>query len=147
MTRNRLIVVIVLVLAVAGGAFFLMGRGGPSTAGASPAPSIPPVAESTPVTSDARAVPIRHVELNAPGAGGVVTEVMVAEGDTVTAGQPLLRLDDADAKVAVDEAQAAETSAAAGHARAKDALDQARAQVSVARAAVDQARAGVRIAD
>jgi hypothetical protein len=40
MTRNRLIVVIVLVLAVAGAAFFLTGRGGPSTAGASPEPSI-----------------------------------------------------------------------------------------------------------
>ena len=57
------------------------------------------------MTSDTRAVPIQHAELAAPGGGGVVAEVMVAEGDAVTAGQPLLRLDDAQAHAGVDQAR------------------------------------------
>ena len=88
MTRNRLIVVIVLVLAVAGAASLPHGPRRADARCRLAARLLPPVAESTTVTSDARAVPIHHVELSAPGAGGVVAEVMVAEGDAVTAGQP-----------------------------------------------------------
>ena len=146
MTRNRLIVVIVLVLAVAGAALFLTGRGGPTSGAASPAPSIPAVAESTTVTSDARAVPIHHVELSAPGAGGVVAEVMVAEGDTVRAGQPLLRLDDAQANAEVEEAQAA-ADGRGSHGRAKAAVDQARRPGRRRPGGRRQARAGGTVAD
>ncbi len=148
MTRNRLIVVVVVVLAVAAGAWFVAGRGGgASEAGAQPSATVPPVAESNTVTSDARAVPIHHVELDAPGAGGVVAEVMVAEGDTVTRGQPLLRLDDAQAKAALDEATAAAQAATVAIKVADGAATQADAQVAAARAAVDEADAAVRSAD
>ncbi len=116
-------------------------------AGAQPSATVPPVAESNTVTSDARAVPVHHVELSAPGAGGVVAEVMVAEGDTVTEGQPLLRLDDAQAKAAVDEATAAAQAATVAIKAADGAATQADAQVAAARAAVDEADAAVRSAD
>ena len=147
MTRNRLLVLIVVVLAVVGGAWFVSGRGGSTPSGAEPSPTVPPVAESTTVTSDARAVPIRHVELSAPGGGGVVAEVMVAEGDTVTAGQPLLRLDDAQAKASVDQAKA--SVAAAGGALKQAQVTEARAgfDEAAARAAIREAAAGVDGAD
>ncbi len=64
-----------------------------------------------------------------PGGGGVVAEVMVAEGDTVTEGQPLLRLDDTQAKAAVDEAKAS-VGAAGGSLK--------QAQVTEARAGFDE---------
>jgi HlyD family secretion protein len=148
MTRNRLIVLVVVVLAVAAGAWFASGRGeGGGQAGAQPSATVPPVAESNTVTSDARAVPIHHVELSAPGAGGVVAEVMVAEGDTVTEGQPLFRLDDAQAKAAVDEAAAAAQAATLAIKVADGAATQADDQVTAARAAVDEADAAVRSAD
>ena len=108
---------------------------------------MPPVAESTTVTSDARAVPVHHVELSAPGAGGVVAEVMVAEGDAVTLGQPLMRLDDTQAKAAVDEASAAADAATVAVKVADGAATQADDQVRAARAAVDEADAAVRSAD
>jgi multidrug resistance efflux pump len=148
MTRNRLIALVVVVLAVAAGAWFLSGRGGGGgQAGPQPSATVPPVAESNTVTSDARAVPIHHVELSAPGAGGVVAEVMVAEGDAVTQGEPLLRLDDAQAKAAVDEAAAAAQAATVAIKTADGAATQADAQVAAARAAVDEADAAVRSAD
>ena len=147
MTRNRLLVLIVVVLAVVGGAWFVSGRGGSTPSGAEPSPTVPPVAESTTVASDARAVPIRHVELSAPGGGGVVAEVMVAEGDTVTAGGPLLRLDDAQAQAAVAEAEASATAAGAAVRQAEGAAGQASAQVDVARSGVEQARKAVDVAD
>lgn len=148
MSRSRILVAIVLVVAVAGGIWFVAGRGGSgSPTGAEPSPTVPPVAESNTVTSDARAVPIQHVELAAPGAGGVVAEVLVAEGDSVTAGQPLLRLDDARAQAAVDEATAAADGAAVAVQSAEAASSQATDQVTAARYAVDEADATFRAAD
>jgi multidrug resistance efflux pump len=148
MSRSRILVALVLVLAVAGGIWFVAGRagsGGPT--GAEPSPTLPPVEASNTVTSDARAVPIHHVELSAPGAGGVVAEVLVAEGDAVTVGQPLLRLDDARAQAALDEAKAAADAAPLAVRNAQAAAAQASAQVDAARAAVDEADAAVRAAD
>ena len=121
--------------------------GAAGSAGAQPSATVPPVAESNTVTSDARAVPVHHVELSAPGAGGVVAEVMVAEGDTVTEGQPLLRLDDAQAKAALDEATAAAQAATVAIKAADGAATQADAQVTPPGPRVDEADAAVRSAD
>ncbi|HEY6569983.1 MAG TPA: HlyD family efflux transporter periplasmic adaptor subunit, partial [Candidatus Limnocylindrales bacterium] len=105
------------------------------------------VAESTTVAADTRAVPIKHVELAAPGGGGVVAEVLVTEGESVTAGQALLRLDDVQARAAVSEAEASATAAAAAVTQAEAAAGQASAQVDVARSGVEQARKAVDVAD
>ena len=147
MTRNRLLVLIVVMLAVVGGAWFVAGRGGSTPSGAEPSPTVPPVAESTTVTADTRAVPVRHVALSAPGGGGVVAEVLVAEGDTVTEGQALLRLDDAQARAAVAEAEASAAAAGAAVTQAEAAARQASSQVDVARSGVEQARKAVEVAD
>ena len=148
MSRSRLIALVVVVVAVvAGAAWFLANRGpsGPSAAEASP--TIPPVAASTTVTSDAKAVPVHHVELTAPGSGGVVIDVLVAEGDEVTAGEPLLKLDPSQAQAALDQAAAADGAAMVAVKQADAASAQARAQVDAARAAVDEADAAVKAAD
>ena len=148
MTRNRLIALIVVAVAVGAGIWFVAGRGGGTgSTGAEPSATVPPVAESNTITSDARAVPVHHVELAAPGAGGVVAEVMVAEGDTVTAGQPLLRLDDAQAAAAVAEAEASAAAARAAVTQAQANAAQATAQVDAARLGVDQAKAAADTAD
>ncbi|MEZ4717027.1 MAG: efflux RND transporter periplasmic adaptor subunit [Caldilineaceae bacterium] len=57
------------------------------------------------VIADGKVVPVQdaHVGLTA---GGVVTAVLVQEGDVVDAGALLLQLDDQDAQVAVQQAQA-----------------------------------------
>jgi multidrug resistance efflux pump len=153
MSRKLIALLVVVVAIVAGGAWFLSGGPGGTTAGGSPAPSLGPVPESDTVASDARAIPVTRVELAAPGAGGVVAEVLVAEGDTVTAGQPLLRLDGtqlegqvAVAEAAVAAAKAAVDTARAGVTQAQAAVRQAASQVTAANAAVSQAAAGGRAA-
>ncbi|MGC3998447.1 MAG: HlyD family secretion protein [Anaeromyxobacter sp.] len=65
----------------------------------------------------------------APRVGGRIAEVLVAEDAEVKAGQPVLRLDDADQAVKVRQAEAE--------------LATARAQASVARAQVTAARSSV----
>jgi HlyD family secretion protein len=55
-------------------------------------------------------VPLRYGSLSLP-AGGVVAEVLVAEGDTVEAGQPLVRLDGFDPASPDEEQQARITTA------------------------------------
>jgi multidrug resistance efflux pump len=146
MTRNRLIILAVVALAVAAGVWLLFG-GASAGPGASPSASIGPVPESDTVAADVRAVPIRHAELAAPSGGGVVAEVLVAEGDQVTAGQALLRLDGTRLEAAVAQAAATVAAAEAQQEQARAAARQAAAQVTVADAGVDQAAAAVRTAD
>ena len=103
--------------------------------------------ESDVVAADVRAVPVRHVDLSAPAGGGVVSEVLVAEGDRVTEGQPLLRLDTTqlDAQVAAAQAAVAASDAQVGQAQAN--ARAAAAQVTVADAGVDQAQKAADAAD
>lgn len=48
-----------------------------------------------------------HLVQVTPQVGGTVTAILVDEGDPVKAGQPLVRLDPADARVALQQAEAA----------------------------------------
>ncbi len=88
-----------------------------------------------------------------PLVGGPVAKVLVAETQTVKAGQPLVVLDDSDARIAVAEAQAdlgraerrvkgyfASDSALAGQVEARDA-DIARADANIVAAQADLERA------
>jgi len=138
---RRLIVVLVVALAAVAGGWLLLGRpGGGATA--TPDPSIAAVPSSTEVVADGRVVPARSAELGA-GVPGTIAEVLVAEGDDVAAGAPLVRLDPAAAQADVDAASAAVAAGDAGVARAVAGVAQAGAAVDAAAAAVDQAVAGV----
>jgi multidrug resistance efflux pump len=105
------------------------------------------VPESDVVAADARAIPVRNAELAAPAGGGVVAEVLVEEGERVTAGQPLLRLDGARLEAQLVAAASAASAGEANVRQAEAASRQAAAQVTVAIAGVDQAQAGVDAAD
>ena len=80
---------------------------------------------------------VRHVSSDADGR---VKELLVRTGDTVKAGQVLMRLDDSEQQAALIGAQAQEASKQSLHAEAKADLDVTRATVT---AGMDAARLGV----
>jgi multidrug efflux pump subunit AcrA (membrane-fusion protein) len=99
-----------------------------------------PVRASSDVVADASVVPVRNADLSLPN-GGIVDEILVNEGDTVEAGQVLLRLESARQQAAVAQAQA-------GLARAQAQLAALQAgsrpeEIAAAQAAVDAAQAQV----
>ena len=57
------------------------------------------------VVADAKVVPVQSANLSM-SAGGIVKQLTVQEGDTVAAGQVLIKLDDAQQRVGVAQAQA-----------------------------------------
>lgn len=146
---NRLvagIVVVVVVAAIAiGAALFFLQR---EDADDSTAGSIQASATVTPVVrADAVVVPIRSADLGMPRQG-VVSHILVDENDTVEEGQVLVRLDDADAVIAVQRAEAAIAAAQADIETLKVAIakereldDESRAgRLEDARVAAQQAR-------
>lgn len=154
---RRLAIIAVVVIAAVAGGWLLLGGGSAlvGSSGSTPEPSIGPVPTSGEIVADGRAVPVRHAELSTQ-VPGTIAAVLVAEGDTVTAGQPLVRLDAgaADAEVAastaavdaavagLDRAKAAQAQAVAGRDAATASVDQAKAAVSGARAARDALPSG-----
>lgn len=98
---------------------------------------------------------VEAVEISvAPEVGGRVAEVFVSEGDTVAAGDRLLRLEDSmlegqrrQAEAALEAAEADAETARAALASANARLASAGLDVDAAEAALDQAEAGVRAAE
>ncbi len=82
--------------------FFFMRDDGSDSAGvvAEPVITVPVV------RADAMVVPIRSSDLGMPS-GGLVSDVLVRENDSVEEGQLLVRLDDTDALIAIDKARMA----------------------------------------
>lgn len=139
---------VAVVVAVVVGVLLLNGnvRSDGTPVGSSPTPSTPGlIPADAGVVAEGRAVPLRRVEL-AFAVGGRVTNVPVAEGDTVAAGDLLVQLDTASADDDVASALAAAGAAAAATDGAEAAVRQAQASVDAAAAAVEQAQASRRAA-
>ncbi|MCP4358229.1 MAG: HlyD family efflux transporter periplasmic adaptor subunit [Chloroflexi bacterium] len=83
----------------------------------------------------------------APALSGRATEIFVFEGDTVTTGDPLFRLEDEALTAQHDQAVAALGAAEAGLDTAEAAVVTVAASMSLADAAVDAAEAAVAVAD
>jgi HlyD family secretion protein len=115
--KKFLIAVVVLLVAAGAYAFFLRGGAANTTTQAAP---VAPVQEEEQVVAEARIVPLHSAALSLP-TGGIVAEVLVAEGQHLKPGQLLLRLDAA---------------------RPNALLAQAQAQLAHAQAAFEQLRAG-----
>ena len=102
---KKIIVIGACVLVVlAGGAYGYTQLSRPA-----PAPvavAAPPVAAAKAVVAEARVVPARSAALSLP-IGGMVADVLVKEGDQVTAGQVIARLDATQLQARVAGAQAA----------------------------------------
>ncbi len=116
------------------------------------APAATPAADAasetsrTSVTAQGYVTPIRHTDL-AFRNGGRIVEVLVKEGDHVTAGQPLVKLDDAELKAGLLQAQADLARWQAGARAEEIAAAQANAaiadaQVKAAQLELDQANNG-----
>lgn len=104
---------------------------------------IPPVEASTTIIADGMVVPATRAALSMT-TGGTVAEILVAEGDSVTAGQPLLRLSAPRLEAAVAQAEATLAQAEAAVTQAEAAVTQAEGTVTAASAALDQIKAGAR---
>jgi multidrug efflux pump subunit AcrA (membrane-fusion protein) len=97
---------LVVVLVVTGGC------GAAEPAAQPPAGDAPDAEGAAVVSATGKVVPAQWATLSLPAAG-IATELLVEEGETVAAGTPLLRLQDASLQAARSEAQAALESAQA----------------------------------
>lgn len=144
MNRARILIGIVLVAVLAAGGYWAYGQylapvaPTPTPAAATSAPTAPEV-----ISAEGVLVPAREAAL-AFRLSERVAEVLVAEGDQVSEGQPLLQLAQADLDAAVAQAQAGVAQAEAGILQAQAAVEQAAAAVAVAEAQLAQVQAGAR---
>jgi len=83
----------------------------------------------------------------APKVGGYVTEVPVTDNQHVKAGDLLVRIDDRDYKIAIDQAEAQVAVAEANIGNVQAQIDSQHQQVDQARAQVDQAEAQLKFAE
>lgn len=146
---RRILGIIVIIAIIAVAAFFggralgfIPGPGGEGQAGVpgadSTATPLPPVTASQGVIADARVVPLQSAGLSI-ATSGIVAEVLVEEGEFVDAGQPLVRLDAAQARAAIARAEA---DLQRSQANLDDLLDGNRVEdIAVAQAALDAAQA------
>ncbi len=137
---KKLLLILVTAALLAGCA--QANSGAPS---ATPTASAPTAELKTP-SATGYVTPIRHAD---PGFrnGGRVIEVLVKEGDQVKAGQPLVKLDDAELKAGLLQAQADLARVEAGARTEEIAASQANvaiaeAQVRAAQVDLDQAKNG-----
>jgi HlyD family secretion protein len=116
-----------------------------------PVPTLPPQTASSGVVADGAVLPRLDATLSFERSG-VVAELLVAEGDTVEAGQPLARLDTAQLQLALDQARVNLARAEARYSQvaegaAPEAVAVAEAGVAQAQAGLAQAQANVTAAD
>ncbi len=131
MSRSRLILAALLIPALAGlGYWGYLTYLAPQPDASAPTPAAQNRTDAPDlVSAEGKLIPRREAAL-AFRLAGRVAEVLVAEGQPVRAGDPLIRLESADLQAAVAQAQAA--------------VAQAEANVAVAQAQFDQLAAGAR---
>jgi HlyD family secretion protein len=135
-------------LMLVGTVLALAGCGAASTAPAAPtaaATGLNPIKASSKIVAEGTVVPATSANL-AMAIGGIAAEVLVKEGDRVSANQPLLRLASAQQQAAIATAQAALSRAQAGRQKLfqgpdDNQLTAARADLANAQAALKQAQA------
>jgi HlyD family secretion protein len=147
MIRHRLWVTVIAIMAITLGVVGCNTGSSPGSAATTPAPSGPAVALPEVVSAEAVVVPYKDADVSFNVAGRV-QEVLVSEGETVTAGQELVRLETRDLELGVRRAQAGLASAQAQLARAKggarsEEIALAEADVAIAEANVESAKAGL----
>ena len=133
--RRKKTTLLLICLLVAGG--YYLQAGGKS---GDPVAALAPAKADRRVVAEGQVVPINYSALSLQQAG-VVAELAATEGQTVKAGQLLIRLDNRDLRAKVD-------SAAADHSRALANLAQTRAgsrsqEIAMKEALLEQARANM----
>jgi HlyD family secretion protein len=138
--RNFLVIIGVLALLGAGGTLLFLNRDARDSGQAAEPTPLPPVTTDRRVIAEARVIPLAHVELNFTSSGEVA-ELMVAEGDEVSAGAALARLDTRDLELRVAQAQANLAQARAGYEQVREGATEE--QIAAAEARLRQARANL----
>lgn len=136
---RKLILPLLIAGLIGGGAYAIFFRGqGQAPPGAAAAPTVAAEPASQAVIADARVLPLADVTLSFERSG-TVAELLVSEGDTVEAGQPLARLNTASLALQVEQARVALERARASYNRVAAGADPA--VVAVAEAAIAAAEA------
>jgi len=141
-----LLLPVALVLIVAGLLIWQLRQSGAATSTTATA-TVTKGTLSASVTGSGPAQAIQSRSLSF-GVTGTVTEVLVQVGDTVTAGQPLARVDDTTLKLAVQQAEAnlksaeAKLAAAQGKGATEQDLAGAQASLTAAQASYEKTRTG-----
>ncbi len=124
-----------------GGLVILAGCGGFGGAEATPTPDFSATPAFEQIVADARILPEHSVDLSFR-VSGTVAEIMVEEGDQVSEGQMLARLNSADFDLQVEEAQAALARARAAYAQIEAGATPE--EIAVAESNIAQAEANLR---
>ncbi len=142
MTLKRIITtLVILVVLVAGGYWAYSQYLAPVPEEENPVAAVntsPVNTEVDVVSAEGVIVPLRHARLSFQ-TGGRVVEVLVAEGDSVQAGDVLVRLDDTNQEIAVTQAEA-------GLLQTQANLQTAESQLAAAQANLQSAQTGVVVA-
>ena len=146
--KRGLLGALVAVALLAGGVLVYRQFFGPAAtpeAAATPAPPSEAIAvpNDGAVSAEGQIVPARQADL-VFSVSGVVAEYFVAEGESVAAGDRILRLDDTEQQLAVERAQAAQTQAIANRTAAGSSLEAARTNLEAV--ALDVTAAEVELA-
>ncbi len=136
---RKLIIPALALMLIAGGAYAIFGPNGPGSQ--PPPPSLPAATPvPLPVMVEGRVLPAQQAWLRFERSG-VVADILVQEGDSVTAGQALIRFDDSAQRLVVQQAEANLARAQARYAQllagaspAARAAAEAAVQVAVAQA-------------
>ncbi len=136
LTKKWLFAVLAVAL-IAGSVAIVSGRGAVQRA---PTAEAAPAAQqsASAVVADARVAPVQSAALSF-AAGGIVSEVLVKEGDVVSPNQVLVRLNDARAQATLAQAQASLSRAEARLAELKAGAQTQ--EIAAAQATLDAARA------
>jgi HlyD family secretion protein len=101
-TLKKILIALLALALLGGGGYIAFGRG--QTVDPAPVAAAAPVQASDQVVAEAKVVPARSAALSL-STGGVVAAVLAQEGDLVTAGQVIARLDDAEQRATVASAE------------------------------------------
>lgn len=145
MNWKRLVIGILVIILLAAGGFWAYNQflaPASETDQNGPVTDQPPVEEAANnvVSAEGQVVPLEDTLL-AFQLGGEVQEILVAEGESVTAGQPLIQLDTTDQDLAVQQAEAAVVQAEANVQSAEAGLQAAEAGLLAAQADLVTAQA------
>ncbi|MEM7113163.1 MAG: efflux RND transporter periplasmic adaptor subunit [Chloroflexota bacterium] len=139
----RRTIIIVIILAVLGvGGYFGYNTFQARNETAVSETNVPDIVENdnSGLTIEGQIVPANFVELSFQ-VGGRVTNILVAEGDVVTAGTPLVELDNGDQQLALQRAEMGVEQAQAGIETAQVGLAQAQAALAMSEVGVKAAAA------
>ncbi|GAB4279074.1 MAG: hypothetical protein Kow0080_31070 [Candidatus Promineifilaceae bacterium] len=145
MNRTRILIGFLLVALLSAGGYwgyrqFLAPDAADNTAVSAETTPDAQTADLTTASAEGTIVPIRDAQL-AFTAGGQVAAILVEEGAMVTAGDPLVRLDDTDQKIAVQLAEAAVAQAEANLQAAQAGKMAAEAGLKAAQIGIEAAQA------